>query len=271
MDVILNWGFYLPEGFCPIVIDLNANPEYYKKLKELLFVKKVKNHKLIRVGARKDGGYIMLDDFETPSIAYSFGICDDVSWDNSMASKYDYQIFMYDHTIDALPYTREEFHFFKEGIAGKNSKDSPLKTLEHYIKKNNHTSKENMILKMDVEGAEWEFIETVDPKILEQFDQIIFEFHSLTRAGADKRILSLLEKLNETHSVIHVHGNNTSCLLQIGDTLFPDAMEVTYANKQKYEFEDYDELFLPIVLDVQCDFCRPEVGLGEWNKPLIIK
>ena len=38
-----------------------------------------------------------------------------------------------------------------------------------------------MILKMDVEGAEWDFLDTVDTKTLKQFDQIVFEYHELNR------------------------------------------------------------------------------------------
>ena len=50
---------------------------------------------------KHDGGYILLDDFHEGSIAYSFGISTDVTWDKEMASR-GYDVFMYDHTIDKL-------------------------------------------------------------------------------------------------------------------------------------------------------------------------
>lgn len=50
-------------------------------------------------------------------VAYSFGIANEVSWDVAM-SQIDYEIFMYDMTIDGLPEENPKFHFFKEGIGG---------------------------------------------------------------------------------------------------------------------------------------------------------
>ena len=67
----------------------------------MLHIAKVGGFDLVRTGKHYDGGYIMLDDFHAGDIAYSFGICDDVSWDKDMASR-GYDIFMYDHTIDMI-------------------------------------------------------------------------------------------------------------------------------------------------------------------------
>lgn len=67
-------------------------------------------------------------------------------------------VYMYDHTINSLPYNNTKFHWKKIGITGKNKNNKMLKSLENLIIENGHSSEENMILKMDVEGAEWESI-----------------------------------------------------------------------------------------------------------------
>ena len=90
--------------------------EEISRLYELLKTKDAVGYDFVRVGAANDGGYVMLDDLPG-GVAYSFGINDDVSWDDDMAS-YGYEVYMYDHTIDALPYVKGAFHFFKKGIAG---------------------------------------------------------------------------------------------------------------------------------------------------------
>lgn len=271
MSVNFSWGLYFANNLFQISADLNVDFEYYKKLKELLRIKKVNDFNLVRVGVgRSDGGYIMLQDFQDTGIAYSFGISNDVSWDSIMV-ELDYQVYMYDHTIDALPYEKAGFHYFKEGIAGIDRTDAPLKTLKHFIERNAHKDNKNMILKMDVEGAEWEFLETVDFDTLKQFDQIVFELHDIVRANTSGygKILSLLEKINKTHSVIHVHGNNSGCLLKVGDTIFPDVLEVSYVNNNKYEIIDGDDnIMLPIELDAPNDQGRKDIVLGAWNKPL---
>jgi len=253
-----------------INVDLNASPEYYRDLKEVLKIKKVKDFPLVRVGLQnRDGGYIMVNDFNPDGIAYSFGICNDVSWDNVMA-ELGYNIFMYDHTIERLPYNRKEFHFFKEGISGIDEENAPLKTLKHYMEINKHLKSKNLILKMDVEGAEWDFLETADSKILKQFDQIVFELHEIVQTKREDKIIKLLKKLNKTHQLIHLHGNNSGYIVKIEDTYFPNVLEATYVSKEKYETIDDNELILPINLDAPNDIGRPDIILGAWNKPLNI-
>ena len=271
MDINFSYGFYDTRGqLYQISANLNTNPEYYKQIKNVLNIKRPKDLKLVRVGLQnRDGGYVMSNCFKENGIAYSFGICNDVSWDTVMA-ELGYNIYMYDHTINSLPYTRKEFHFFKEGISGKNEEKIPLKTLEYYINKNGHENNENMILKMDVEGAEWEFLDTVKTKTLEQFDQIVFEYHKIVQAGFGDKVLKLLKKINKTHQLIHLHGNNSGFLVKIGDTVFPDVLEATYVKRGICEFTDDECIKLPINLDAPNDIGRPDVILGEWNKPLII-
>ena len=73
-----------------------------------------------RVGRDFDGGYVMLDDFSSQKFdaAYSFGINDDVSWDEAMAAL-GMDIFMYDHTIEKLP---------------KQGKKSPWRIYQNYVR-----------------------------------------------------------------------------------------------------------------------------------------
>ena len=58
----------------------------------------VEGAKYSRVGKDFDGGYVMLADFEAATIdaAYSFGIADDVSWDEEIADR-GIEVFMYDY------------------------------------------------------------------------------------------------------------------------------------------------------------------------------
>ena len=118
---------------------LNVNIVYYQTLKSVLKIKRAANLKFVRVGRRGDGGYVMIDDFckGNGGVAYSFGISNEISCDADMA-KLGYEVFMYDMTINGLPYTHEKFHFFKEGIGGKKDEAKSLDTLENFIKRNGH-------------------------------------------------------------------------------------------------------------------------------------
>lgn len=211
----------------------------------------------------------MIDNFQkSGGIAYSFGINDDVSWDSDMAAR-GYDVFMYDPTIDSLPQENERFHFFKEGIAGEEIKAKSLNTLEHFVRRNGHADKDNMILKMDVEGAEWGFLSTVSPSLLNKFDQMVFEFHFLTKSknlyemGA---IISFLQKINLTHSPVHLHGNNHGTFLKLGDFICPDVLELTYVKNSNYRLTDDENISLPIPFDAPNNPRVSDVPLGFWNK-----
>ena len=68
--------------------------------------------KKIRIGRKADGGYILLDDLKNIKIAYSFGISREISFDKELAKK-NIDVFMYDHSINHLPFENSKFHWKK--------------------------------------------------------------------------------------------------------------------------------------------------------------
>ena len=261
----MNVGLLVPD----FSVQFDIIPEYFCALVENLRMKRVKNFRLARAGSEGDGGYILIDNLDSRGgVAYSFGISNEVSFDDDLANC-GYQIFMYDMTIDDLPKHRPEFHFFKEGIGRVRDPINHLDTLEHFIARNGHQNQRNMILKMDVEGAEWDFLETVKSETLAQFDQIVFEFHSLA-IGVDLvksgMIISRLQKLNLTHQVVHIHGNNASgATIIFENALYPELLEVTYVNRANYEFEDAEIILPNPNIDAPNLPDRRELILGNWN------
>lgn len=253
-------------------VKLNVNQEYYDGLRARLKIKQIINKNFVRIGKANDGGYIMVDNFQndsTSKVAYSFGISNDVSWDLDMARR-GFNVFMYDPTIDALPMENERFHFFKEGIAGFEFKAHRVNTLEHFIKTNGHELKGNMILKMDVEGAEWSFLATASTQTLSKFDQIVFEFHNMTKPkdqSVMNATLACIKKINQTHSLVHLHANNYGSIIFLDNKiLFPDVLELTYVKTANYELVDDENIFLPIPLDQPNNKRYQDIPLGYWNR-----
>ena len=212
----------------------------------------------------------MVDDFRKGGgIAYSFGISTEISWDFAMSQR-GYDIFMYDMTIDGLPLESEVFHFFKEGIGGRKDVEKSLDTLENFINRNGHENNHDMILKMDVEGAEWDFLENVSSSTLNQFEQLVFEFHDLTSPKTFEemdRTLNLIDKINLTHTLVHLHGNNCGHYINVENIgVIPDVLELTYLRTENHKFHDDKEIFLPTHLDTPNNFQVADIPLGYWNK-----
>ena len=233
-----------------------------KKLHQLLSIKDVNNVDFVRIGRDYDGGYIMLNDFNKNMVAYSYGISNDVSWDLDMAKR-NIHCYMYDHTISSLPEESSFFHWTKEGICGV-QKIENCNSLDIHIKNNNHTSNKNLILKMDVEGAEWNSILGTNENTLSQFKQMVFEFHDMYDPRYFNTICKAIEKLNQTHQCIHVHGNNYGPRKCANTLVMPHALEVLYVRKDDYTFSECNH-FYPRAFDMPCNPFDDEIILGYWN------
>ena len=126
----------------------------------------------VRVGPKKDGGYILLNEHsKNINNLLSFGVEDNIDFELDFSKKFKPSFTkLYDHTVKKLP-KKNKFIFKKIGLGVKNSKN--FKTLEN-ISKN---FDDNNILKMDIEYDEWSIFERVDMNTLRKFKQIVVEFH----------------------------------------------------------------------------------------------
>ena len=79
-------------------------------------------------------------------------------------------------------------------------------TPEHQIASNGDAGR-HLVVKMDVEGAEWDtFLQTPDG-VFELIDQLVVEFHGVNR----QRYIDVVKKLKRFYYVANLHHNNYSC------------------------------------------------------------
>ena len=97
---------------------LIKNPDEEMCIYQFLCPKEVKGKTRIMLGNKKDGSYVMLNDFDNIKIAYSIGIYNLVQFDQALADK-GIDVYMYDHTINRLPYENDKFHWKKIGLGSK--------------------------------------------------------------------------------------------------------------------------------------------------------
>lgn len=248
------------------ILTAKESIEYVKQLKELTVVQDFRGGGYRRIGRHNDGGYVMHNCFRDGCICYSFGINDDVSWDSFFAKR-NHPVYMYDHTIEKLPYENSNFIWEKIGICGEKSGsyDGCLLTLEDILKKNGHQNYEGMILKMDVEGAEWNVFSKINPNILKCFDQIVLEMHGLWNLSMREKILETFRRLNRFHQLVHIHGSNGSFVIESGSRNIPNIIEMTYINRKGRKFIKSSRFF-PTQIDEKNNGILPEIVLGFWNE-----
>jgi hypothetical protein len=240
-------------------------------LKKLTPQDPITDKKKIRLGRDNDGGYVMLDNFENTQAVYGFGIANDFSWEEGILRRIgNVYVFMYDHTIDPPNVKDEHLKWRKIGICGKNSRGQDLKTLEELLKEDGNFGKENIVLKMDVEGAEWDVFSTISEEVMNKFSQIVVEFHDMCNLNKDhyNKMLNALNKINATHQVIHIHGNNYGNYLVIGGIPMPETLEITYLRRKDWRFKENAQVY-PTKLDQPNNPKIPEYMLAFVNNELM--
>jgi hypothetical protein len=217
-----------------------------------------------RFGKPNDGGYVMADYFLPETIAYSCGINEDVSWDLEMAYL-GIPIYMFDHTIERLVQSHPLFHWSKVKISPTD--DSTIcRTVASLLESNGHSQGSSLILKMDIEGDEYDVLLGMDDETLNSFYQIVIEFHDCAHFNdlqfTFKR-LAVFERLLKYHQPVHIHANNWSSFLIIGGVPVPNVLEVTYIRRDGHEFSESHEIF-PTSLDMPCNPMQAEIRLGNF-------
>ncbi len=218
----------------------------------------------IRVGSGNDGGYVMIDDFSTVTGAYSLGIGGDVSWDIEMARR-SIPVFQYDHTVEGPPISHDLFHFAKIGIAATDGGE--FASLPSLLRTNGHAGDKALILKMDIEGAEWEVLPALAKDDLRCFRQIVVELHGFLRIRDEAwrtRAQEALAKLGQHHVACHVHGNNWGEYGIVDGVPIPDVMEVTWCRRDIARFQRSGQNF-PTHFDRPCHPDRPDFMLGSFS------
>jgi hypothetical protein len=191
---------------------------------------KLANCEFARFGEQHDGGYAMcanlLSSVET---GYSYGISNYDQWGCDIATKLDVPVHQYDcfdTRQPACPAGKTIFHPECVSAEPFTEDGRPFDTLASHFLRNGDGGK-RVVVKMDVEGAEWDSLLFAPDEVLEQIDQLVLELHGVD----DGKYAAVAQRLNRFFHVANVHFNNFVC--QEGIEPFPAwAYEVLFVNRR---------------------------------------
>ncbi len=192
------------------------------------------NIELLRIGAEEDGGYLIPNDLDGISSCYSPGVDQIASFETGLL-KYGIPSHLADYSVDAPPKGTSAASFIKKFI-GANTIENFI-SLEKWIEDTGGSSIEtDLLLQMDIEGAEYESILSTPNSVLNRFRIIAIEFHNI-ETWAQSHFLSLVEatfeKLLNQFYVVHSHPNNAMGIVDLNGFLAPRLIEITFLRKDR--------------------------------------
>ena len=223
--------------------------------------------KKVRYGVNKDGGYVVAELDGDYDCYISAGILNEESFSRDFINKYNINkndSYGFDGTISDYPYEyTKNIQFTKKNINFFN--DDNNSNLSDLIDKYN-----NIFLKMDIEGGEYDWLLHIFESQLNKFKQIVIEFHGITNNGWNcdyNTKVNCLAKLSKTHYLVHAHGNNWAH--EINN--IPDVIELTYIRKNYFNsVPELNTQSLPIPnLDFPNNENRQELDLNRY--PFVTK
>lgn len=253
-----------PDLFDPFATDKIARRAF--RLGNLLTPATADGHRKVRIGHRYDGGYVMIDDWNSIKGAISIGVGDNDSWDRALQAR-GIPVAQFDHTIAAAPTDVPGIEWHCNGIGPHDTED--LRSLRSIVQLAGFSEDGDLVLKIDAESAEWEALQTEEAAPLDRFRQMVIEFHWFDRIADDVWFATArraFERIWRSHAPVHVHANNGVGMMLLGGVSFPRVLEVTFARKDVYALRPRDELF-PTELDAPCHSGRPDHFLGTFRFP----
>jgi hypothetical protein len=218
---------------------------------------------LIRIGGEGDGGYLVPDDLDGVVTCFSPGVGAVASFEAALAVR-GIRCYMADAFVAGPPISHALIHFDKKFLGVVND-DSTI-TLDAWVK-TRAPPDGDLLLQMDIEGAEWHVFLNVTDEILKRFRIIVVELHSLNRLidkfGFDL-ILATLDRLLRQFHVVHIHPNNGVQPLNASGLTIPRCLEVTFLRRDRAQPKGYAKQF-PHPLDRKNVPDLPDLVLpAEW-------
>src|SRR6184192_1555516 len=172
----------------------------------------LKNCTLKRFGSANDGGYLMCENLIEPLDAgYSYGVGRNDDWGCEVSHRYHVPVQQYDCFDPARPTCNGGTFVFHDECAGDRTgyrESRFFDTLENQIKRNpDAVGSRQLIIKMDIEGAEWDSLLAAPEELLASIPQITMEMHGFD----NPKIVEVLRKLKRNFYLVNLHFNNWSC------------------------------------------------------------
>jgi len=246
----------------------------YRKSSIELIIPQPSPFELIRIGGTGDGSYLVPNDLDGIDACFSPGVNNFKNFEDELTHQFGIKCHMCDFSSEpekfSTPLIDGMQTFKKKWLDIDGGKDSI--SLREWVNELSCNASKDLILQIDIEGAEYRNLLAADLFTLKRFRIIVIELHGLN-AFKDpeffsKEVGALLAKLERTHVSIHAHPNNCC-----GDSVepetglnIPNVIEVTYLRRDRFMGggTNFIQPQLPHPLDISRNVSeKPPIHLNE--------
>jgi hypothetical protein len=190
----------------------------------------------IRLGGTGDGAYVVPNDLVGIDASISPGVSSEIEFDLELGKRGIYS-YMYDASVDR-PSNLGNHQLFVPKFIDSFESDTTT-TLDRIVERVRRSHSGDLMLQMDIEGAEYRCLSAVSEDVLKQFRIVVIEFHDVDVFMSNDLyvknwIRPIFEKLTRYHDVVHVHANNWSRVTQCHGIGVPSLLEVTYLRRDRW-------------------------------------
>jgi hypothetical protein len=192
-------------------------------------------HELLRIGGENDGGYVIPNDLTGTTYCLSPGCNLLASFELDLFRQFGIHSQICD-LPEYLPKKESAGLEFIPKLLGTAGGPNFI-TLHQWVDHVKDRDSDELILQMDIEGAEYEILQQASSSLLQNFRIIVVEFHSLHllkyRYFSESQIEPVFRKLLQDFDVVNINANNACGYWFYGWDKFPRIIEVTLHRKDR--------------------------------------
>jgi hypothetical protein len=170
----------------------------------------LKNCNLKRYGGANDGGYLMCENLiQGIQTLYSYGIDKEDNWGCQLSRQLNVPLHQYDCFTEERPSCDRGLVVFHDECIGSRTEivdGQRFDTLANQIARNRDTAS-RLLVKIDIEGAEWDSLLATPNRVLDRIEQMPMELHGVD----ERRFLNLVRRLKTRFYLVNLHFNNFAC------------------------------------------------------------
>lgn len=190
----------------------------------------LKNCTLKRYGSANDGGYLMCENLtDGVQSAYSYGIASEDNWGCDVSRQFGVPIHQYDCFTSNRPTCDGGNFIFHDECVGPKAEmidGHAFDSIPSQISRNGD-SRKRLLVKIDIEGAEWDSLMATPDAVLDRIAQIPMELHGTDEA----KFVDVVRRLKRQFYLVNLHFNNNACTRDAAP-LPAWAFQVLWVNKR---------------------------------------